>query len=136
MIVRQYGSRVESVTPNFVAHAINEVGFRRDHAWSMPTDEFFASHERMGGQEIEARATGDVQTHVETELLAELRAQLDAAEAAAGDSGVLLIESGARDHPKLRHKQRTIVVRGENRFAFEASIDPPLKVGIFRRVPA
>ena len=40
MIAKRYGTKIQSVTPNFDARAMNEIGFQRDNEWSLPADEF------------------------------------------------------------------------------------------------
>jgi hypothetical protein len=131
VIVRQYGTRVQSVEPNFEAHAMNEIGFRRDNEWSMPTEAFFAGYEKVQAHELTATSEGDVQSEAEAALLEELEGRLREALAGAGN-GVLLIESDGKDYPKTRHTQTTRVVEGENRFFFQFTVAPPLRVAVYR----
>jgi hypothetical protein len=133
VIVRQYGTRVHSVEPNFDARAMNEIGFRRDNEWSLSTEEFLESYERLEARELTAAAEGEVQGEAEERLLQSLLEQLQAVLAAAGD-GVLLIESAQGvDYPKTRHTQTTQVVDGANRLYFRFTVEPPLRVAVYRK---
>jgi hypothetical protein len=133
VIVRQYGTKVHSVVPNFEATAMNEIGFRRDNEWSHPTDEFFGSYEKVEAHELVAEAEGDVQSEAEAALLQSLEQQLRSVESSAGE-GVVFIESEmGTDYPKTRHTQSTHVVEGANRLYFRFTVEPPLRVAIYRR---
>jgi hypothetical protein len=132
VIVRQYGTKVHSVEPDFDANAMNEIGFRRDSEWSLPTDEFFEAYEKLEVHELTAAAEGAVQTEAETELLRSLHDQLRAAERAAGD-GLLFVASEQSDYPKTRHTQQVLVVHGENRLYFRFTVEPPLRVAVYRK---
>lgn len=135
MIARQYGTKVQSVEPNFEAHAMNEIGFRRDGEWSLAADEFFETFVKVEAHELTATAEGDVQSEAEASLLASLEDQLRAVEADAGNPGdaVVLIESEPGNYPKTRHTQTTRVVDGANRFHFSFTVEPPLRVAVYRR---
>lgn len=131
-IVRRYGNKVQSVTPNFDSRAMTEIGFVRGSEVAIPVDEFEQTYHRLFGRELAARAEGDVQGDVEDAVLASLTAQLEALTAEAGDGALLLIENEqAVDHPKTRGRQTTIVVDGENRLVFEYTVDPPLRIGVY-----
>lgn len=133
MIVRRYGTTVHSVQPDFDANAMNEIGFRRDNAWSMPADAFLAGYERTESHELTAVKEGPVQSECEAALLRSLHEQLMAVHDAAGD-GVLLVESEqGTDYPKTRHTQSTHVVEDENRLHFRYRVEPPLRVAVYRR---
>jgi len=133
VIVRQYGTAVQSVVPHFAAHAMNEIGFRRDNEWSMPTDGFFSEYQKVQTHSLTATAEGDVQSEAEASLLASLEEQLRAVSALAGD-GVVLVEGEAGvDYPKTRHTQTTQVVAGANRLYFRFTVEPPLRVAVYRR---
>lgn len=133
MIVKAYGATFHSVAPNFDPRAMNEVGFRRDNEWSMARDEFLATHEKLETHDLTAAAEGDVQAEAEAGLLTSLHDQLLATEEAAGD-GVVVIESEQGvDYPKTRHTQTTKVVGGANRLFFRFTIEPPLRVSVYRR---
>lgn len=132
MIVRRYGKKVQSVTPNFDPHAMTEVGFVRGD-WSVEADDFNEKYERVGGREITARETGDVQNQVEHAVLESLREQLSAFEAGLGAGEILMVEDEPGVHyPKTRGKQANTLVAGENRLVFEYTVDPPLHVGVYR----
>jgi hypothetical protein len=132
VIVRRYGTKMHSVEPNFDAHAMNEIGFRRDNDWSLPVEEFQEAWEKVETHELTANAEGEVQNVAEDELLKSLQAQLAAVAAAAGD-GVVVIESETgTDYPKTRHTQRTQVVDGANRLYFRFTVEPPLRVAVYR----
>lgn len=132
MIVRQYGTKVQSVVPNFEAVAMNEIGFRRDNEWAMPTEQFFAEYEKVATHSLTASAEGDVQSEAEATLLASLEEQLR--DVASSTDGVVLVESEMSvDHPKTRHTQTTQVVEGANRFYFRFTVEPPLRVAVYRR---
>ncbi|HEX6307441.1 MAG TPA: hypothetical protein VFZ69_04585 [Longimicrobiales bacterium] len=133
MIAKRYGTKIQSVKPNFDARAMNEVGFQRDNEWSEPTEEFFEHYEKLETHELTAAAEGDVQGTAEEKLLQSLESQLRAVESAAGD-GVLLIESEQGvDYPKTRHTQTTQVVGSENRLYFRFTVEPPLRVAVYRK---
>jgi hypothetical protein len=132
LIVRQYGTKVQSVQPNFDANAMNEIGFRRDDAWSMATGDFFSSHEKLATHELTAAAEGEVQSEAEAALLRSLQKQL--LSLAEGADDVLFIESEqGRDYPKTRHTQSTLVVEGANRLYFRFRVEPPLRVAVYRK---
>jgi hypothetical protein len=132
LIVRQYGTKVQSVQPNFDANAMNEIGFRRDDAWSMATPDFFSSHEKLATHELTAAAEGEVQSEAEAALLRSLQKQL--LSLAEGADDVLFIESEqGTDYPKTRHTQSTLVVEGANRLYFRFRVEPPLRVAVYRK---
>lgn len=133
MIAKAYGTTLHSVEPNFDSRAMNEVGFRRDNEWSMAQDEFLAAYEKVETHELTAAAEGDVQGEAEAGLLSSLRDQLLATEEAAGDSVVVINNEQGVDYPKTRHTQTTQVVGGANRLFFRFTIEPPLRVSVYRR---
>ncbi|HLU26329.1 MAG TPA: hypothetical protein VKZ58_11545 [Longimicrobiales bacterium] len=134
MIVRRYGTTVQSVDPNFDSRAMTEIGFLRTSALSMPAAEFFEQYERVDGRELTADAEGDVKDEVEQAVLASLLEQIRALEGELGDDHVLLVENEpGKDYPKTRDRTTNVVVAGEGRLYFEWTIDPPLKLGIYRR---
>lgn len=133
MIVRRYGTKILSVRPNFDSRAMTEIGFQRDGEFEATTDEFESSHEKVSELALTAAATGAVQGDVEDELLKELAEKLAAAEREAGD-GLLLIENQpGTDQPKTVGTQNTIVEAGENRLRFGYTVEPPLRVSVYRR---
>lgn len=134
MIAKRYGSRIQSVTPNFDAHAMNEIGFQRDNEWAGNADEFFESYEKIETHELTAAAEGEVQGEAEEKLLASLHTQLLAIAKTVAADGVLLIESEQGvDYPKTRHTQTNQVVGHENRLYFRFTVEPPLRVAVYRR---
>lgn len=134
VIVKRYGSKVHSVTTNFDARAMNEIGFRRDNDWSEDSDAFFDAYEKMETHELTAAAEGEVQGDAEEKLLESLLAQLDAVARTVGDDGVLVVESEQGvDYPKTRHTQTNQVVGNENRLYFRFTVEPPLRVAVYRK---
>lgn len=134
MIVRRYGSTIQEVTPNFDARAMTEVGFLRGGGFSVPTTEFEADWSRGEVHELAATAEGDVQGEVEEQVLARLSEQLEQVQTKLADGEVLLIENEpGKDPPKTRGTQVTKVVGAENRLYFTYTIDPPLRVSVWRR---
>lgn len=134
MIAKRYGSKVQSVTPNFDARAMNEIGFRRDNEWSIDKDEFEESYQQLESHELTAAAEGDVQGEAEEKLLESLQAQLLAVEKTVADDGVLMIESEqGLDYPKTRHTQTNQLVGNENRLFFRFTVEPPLRVAVYRK---
>lgn len=132
MILRRYGSKVQSVEPNFDSRAMNEIGFQRTDAVVLSTEEFEAKYERVSGSELTATAEGNVQDETEKQLLAVLKEQLDAMRSGLQAGQVLLIESEqGKDYPKSREKQNVVVVEGENRLHFQRRVEPPLRVGVY-----
>jgi hypothetical protein len=133
VIAKRYGTKMQSVQPNFDSRAMNEIGFQRDNEWSHPSDEFLDEYEKLESHELTAAAEGDVQGEAEDALLESLHEQLLALESAAGD-GIIVIESEQGvDYPKTRHTQTTQVVDGMNRLFFRFTIEPPLRVAVYRR---
>jgi len=134
MILRVYGKRVEGVEPTFNSLAITSVGFRRNREFTMPIDEFEEEYERVDGHELTSSAEGSVQIEVQDELLAHLERQLRDLVAGLEPGAVVLIESQRGvDHPRTKEKKDTLVVAGENRLYFHWWIEPPLRVGVYRK---
>lgn len=134
MIFKKYGTTMQSVDVDFDARAMTEVGFRRNRETSIPTDEFESTYTHVESRELTAEAAGDVQDAAEKELLANLESTLRAFEAELGDGEVLLIESEQGvDYPKTRDEKTTLVVGHENKLRFTWTIDPPLRVGRYRK---
>jgi hypothetical protein len=134
MLLRRYGSTVQSVEMNFDARALNEVGFRRDQRWSLPWEDFEAGYVRVRGDELTADAEGWVQDQAEQDLLRALESKLSETLGALGDGEVVLIESEqGNDYPKTRDDKKTVAVEGENRLYFTWRVEPPLRVGIYRK---
>ena len=113
MILRKYGTSMQSVELNFDSKALTEIGFRRDHAHSIPVEEF----------------------ETEQRLLDHLEAEIQGLMDSLGEAEVLVVESQAGvDFPKTRHKSRVVVEGGENRLFFSAWVEPPLRMGRYRKV--
>ena len=136
MILRRYGSTVQSVDLNFDARAISEVGFRRDHSFSLAAEEFEEGYEKVEERELTATAESSVQDEGETALLDELEERVRSLEEELGDDQVLVVENTAEDYPKTRDKKKEVVVEGKNRLQFSWRIEPPLRLGIYRRKSA
>lgn len=134
MILRTYGNTVEAVEIAFNAVAFDSIGFRRNHQLSMSTEDFEAAYERARGHELSVEAEGDVQVEVERELLEKLEAQLLAVDGQLDEGEVILIENHRGvAQPRTREKKGSVVVEGENRLHFKWWIDPPLKIGVYRK---
>lgn len=133
MILRRYGTTVQSVKPHFDSRALTEVGFRRDHAFSQGAEEFFDAYEKVRSEEITATAEGPVQDEAEEALLDGLEERLGRLREGLGPDEVLLIESDDRDYPKTRDRKKNVIVDGENRLHFRWRVDPPLRVAVYRR---
>ncbi len=133
MILRRYGTTLQSVDTNFDSKAFTEIGFRRNHAYSAPADDFLAQHERISGHHLEAESEGDVQDEVESVMLQRLLDQLLEIDGELAEDELIVIESEqGQDYPKTRTQQKNVVVKGENRLYFYSSVSPPLKVAVFR----
>jgi hypothetical protein len=134
MIVRRYGSSVQSVELNFDSRAMTEIGFRRDQEWSVPTEEFEQGWEKVEEYSLEATSEGDVQDTTEQALLARLEAQIREIEDVLTENELLRVESEqGKDYPKTRHSTRTVLVEGENRLHFRGWVEPPLRLARYRR---
>ena len=133
MILRRYGTTLRSVETNFDSKALTEIGFRRDHAFSVPADDFLPGHERVSGHLLAAESEGDVQDEVESAMLQQLLDQLLRIEDDLAEDELVVVESEqGQDYPKTRTRQKNVVVDGENRLYFHSSVSPPLKVAVFR----
>jgi len=132
VIAKRYGNKIHSVQPNFDARAMNEVGFTRDHDWSMDAQEFSETYEQVEKHDLTAAAEGEIQGEAEETLLTSLQDQLVAVSQAANDGVVLVLSEQGVDYPKTRHTQTTRVVEGSNRLYFRFSVEPPLRVAVFR----
>ena len=134
MLLRRYGTTMQSVVPNFDPRAMTEISFRRDREHSMPVEEFEQSYTKVREESLEGESEGPVQTEAEAALLDHLQERLEELLASLGNDEVLLVESEQGvDYPKLRDRKQGIIVEGENRLYFHWRVDPPLRVGIYRR---
>ena len=133
MILRRYGTTIQSVEVNFDSKAFTEIGFRGVHAFSASAEDFLAGHERVSGHLLEAESEGDVQDEVESVMLERLLDQLLSIDGDLAENEFVLVESEpGRDYPRTRTQQKNVVVNGENRLYFYSSVSPPLKVAVFR----
>ncbi|HKJ01141.1 MAG TPA: hypothetical protein VJ997_01765 [Longimicrobiales bacterium] len=134
MIVKRYGTTVQSVDPNFESTALNEVGFRRDKEWTLPVEEFDAGYVQLTVHELSAEAEGPVQDHTEQLLLDRLEGRLLELEAGAESGCVLMVENGdGPDYPKTRQRTHNVIVEGENKLHFVYTIAPTLRIGVYRK---
>lgn len=133
MILRRYGSKLHSVDVDFDPRALNEVGFRRDHEAAFDGDEFSESHEKLDERELTATAEGPVQDEAEQALLEDLESQLRELQDEQGPDRVLVVENSTDDYPKTRDRKEDVVVEGKNRLYFHWRVEPPLRIGIYRR---
>jgi hypothetical protein len=133
MILRRYGKNYVSVTPNFDSRAMTEIGFRRNSELIVEADEFGDRYEFIESRELKPTKTGGVQGEVEEALLKELGDELGAlASSLAGGQVVVIENEQGVDHPKTRGRQVSDASRADTRIAFEYTVDPPLRIGIYR----
>ncbi len=134
MIVRRFGGTVGAVAPDFHATSFNELQFVRRPGFSLSWEEFEAAYQRTGGVELDAETDGHVQLEAETALLAELERRIANVERRLGPDELLLVESRpGHDYPRTHEHTETIVEAGRNRLYFYYHIDPPLRLGVYRR---
>jgi hypothetical protein len=134
MLLRRYGSTVQSVEPDFRPHALNEINFRRDREHSFSAEEFEAGWSAEDEFELDAKAEGDVHNEVEREILDQLLGRLrDRLDDLGDDEALLLENESGVDWPRTRQETRTVVESGENRLHFTVRLDPPLRLGRYRR---
>lgn len=134
MIVRQYGTSIESVEIAFDSNALNEIAFCRSQAFSMSADEFQARYVRVQEYSLTSEAEGHVHGETEQALLDGLEAQIGELEDVLVEGEVLMVDSRQGvDYPKTRDRQKNIVVEGENKLYFYASVDPPLRMVLYRK---
>lgn len=135
MILKQYGTSYQSVESNFNSRALTEIAFRRDRAFSIPTEDFEASYERIDEKALSAETEGDVQDEAEEGLLKALQERLEEALRELGEGEVLVVQSReGEDYPKTRDKKKNVIVDGENRLYFYWWVDPPLRLGVYRKI--
>lgn len=135
MLLRRYGETVQSVELDFDPLALTEFGFRRDREFVLPVEQFEADYEKLSEASLAAEAEGAVQTEVEKFVVDRVEASLREMQAGLGEGELLLVESTAGvDFPKLRERKHGIIVEGENRIHFRWWVDPPLRVGLYRKV--
>lgn len=134
MLYRRYGTAVSKVEPNFDSNAMTEISFRRDRSVSFPTTELAEGYERVREVALAPESEGPVQNEAEERLLRNLEAELEALAGNLGDREILVVENDQGvDYPKVRDRKQGIIEEGENRLYFYWRIDPPLRVGVYRR---
>ena len=135
MILRLRGKQVESVTPAFSPVALSSTAFRPDGKLTMSADEFRDSYEQISLHEVGGEAEGPVQLEVETALLEKLERGIGELHSGLGAGVVLFIENlRGVDEPRLREARKDVVVEGENRFHFRWWAEPPLRLGVYRKL--
>ncbi len=134
MILKRYGARYHSVTPNFNPAAMTEVGFVRDGAFAVATRELEDRYRAVGTRSVTADADSDVQRDAEGALLDRLEAALGAVVAELDPGDVLVIRNDRDDWPKTREEREPTIVEGENRFHFHWRVDPPLELARYAPV--
>ena len=133
MILKRYGSELHSVTPNFDANAMNEIGFQRTDDHTVAADEFDQKYEQANVHELTASAEGYVQNEAEAAALSQLHEGLEKLSATLKPGELLVIESeSGRDYPKMRETVTNQVKEGKNRLHFQRTVDPPLRVALYR----
>ena len=133
MILRRMGTRLQSVTPDFDARAMTEISFRPDGALTLQADEFADEYRLEETRELTATSEGDVKNEVEQAALDDLRAQLAELEKSAGDALCVIESQAGVDYPKTTDRTDNLVVAGENRLFFKYRIEPPLRIGVYRK---
>ena len=130
----RYGNNFQSVSFEFGAKALNEVGFRRDRESTFPVDDLAEGYDLLETVEMTAEAEGDVQSETEQQLLDRLKEQARAAVDSLPEGGIAVVanERGGRDQPKPRQTIGNVVVEGENRLHFTYHVDPPLRLELYR----
>ncbi len=134
MILKRYGESFHSVEANFDPCAMNEVGFRRDRAFSISVEDLSQSYEAGEAHNLVAEAEGPVQTEAERVVLDDLEAQLDALVEGVGEGGMVMVESEpGQDYPKMKEIRSNVIVDGKNKFHFRRYVEPPLKVRVYAK---
>lgn len=134
MILKKYGNSFQSVVPNFNPRALTEIAFRRDHAFSVPKQEFEEAYEKVDERSITAETEGDVQDEAEQTLMEALEERVAEAEAGLDEGDVLVLESQeGEDYPKTRDRKKKVIEEGENRLYFYWWVEPPLRLGVYRK---
>lgn len=137
MIIRRYGTTFQSVDMNFAAEALNEIGFRRNREVSFPADELETRYDAIEAVEITAEAEGTVQNDTEQALLDDLEQKVQEQLQRLPDGGILVVENeSGRDYPRTHQETTNVVERGENKLRFRYTVDPPLRVALYRPTEA
>ena len=133
MILKQYGTSYQSVETNFNCRALTEVAFRRDRLFSIPTEDFQATYEKVDERAFSPETEGDVHDQAEEDLLDSLEESVKEVLVGLGEGEVLVVESReGEDYPKTRDRKKNVIVEGENRLYFYWRIEPPLRLGVYR----
>lgn len=134
MILRRYGTSVQSVELNFDPAAMTEIGFRRDREVTIPTEEFESGWEKVEERAFAPSAEGRVQIETDRALLLELESEIRAMEEGLGEGEALFVENEqGRDYPKVSDTQRKLVEGHRNVLHFSARVHPPLRMGRYRK---
>ncbi len=134
MILKRYGSKVESVEMNFRGSAMTEVGFRRTRETTIPWDEFQAGWTKVEERTFASLKRGDVQVEVEQAMLDEMAAEIQYFDEMLPITEALFVESESGvDYPKVHLESRGVIIDGENRLEFHGRIDPGLRLGRYRQ---
>jgi hypothetical protein len=133
MILRRYGKNYVSVRPNFDSRAMTEIGFTRTSDLTVEAAGFEGRYELVENRILSPTHAGNVQSEVEAALLVDLENELVRLERGLGPDQILVLqnEQGV-DHPKTRGKQGSDASGPDTRLTFEYTVDPPLRVGIYR----
>jgi len=133
MIFRRYGTTYQSVDMDFSAEALNEVGFRRNRETSIPVEDFESRYEHIETVELVSESQGAVQNDTEQVLLDRLAEKVREQLARLEDGGILVVENeNGRDYPRTHQETKNVIERGANQLHFEYTIDPPLRVALYR----
>ena len=128
MILRRYGTALQSVELNFDSKAMTEIGFRRDQELSISHEQFQQSYSRSQSHELTANTEGYVQDEVERTALKELESRIRELESQLAKDAVLGVESEQGvDYPKTRTEHKTVLEGGVRGF-------PEALLGLYRGV--
>jgi len=132
MIYRLYGTSYQSVDLNFDAHALNEVGFRRNRKNEFPAEDLAVRYRAVAEHDLTTEASGAVQGETEQLLLDRLRDKVEALVGGLPEGGILVIPAEpGHDYPKTRQVIKNVIEEGENRHHFEYTLAPPLRVEVY-----
>jgi hypothetical protein len=133
MLCREYRSSYQSVDIGFDARALNDIGFRRNRELSVPEAEFPDLYAKVDSVEVQTEADGPVQYETKQVLSDRLRAKVEELLARLPEGGVLVVENElGHDYPKTRQLTKNGIEDGENRLHFEYTMEPPLRLTLFR----
>jgi hypothetical protein len=93
-----------------------------------------ARYEHIETLHLVAEAEGGVQSETEQLLLDRLLEEVRSAVARLPEGGIAIVENerGGRDQPKPQQKISNVIERGENKLHFHYSVEPPLRVALYR----